>query len=62
VSGRATWLLVHADQAAAASKGGVPLVVTLVDPNLIGSGAESGPLVERIQDPFVRPLEGAHEQ
>ena len=37
------------------AKEGVPLVVApgvtlVVDPNLIGSGAESGPLVERIQD------------
>ena len=37
------------------AKEGVPLVVApgvtlVVDPNLIGSGAESGPLVERIKD------------
>ena len=37
------------------AKEGVPLVVApgvtlVVDPNLIGSGAESGPLVERIND------------
>jgi MerR family transcriptional regulator, copper efflux regulator len=37
------------------TKEGAPLVVApgvtlVVDPNLIGSGAESGPLVERIRD------------
>ena len=37
------------------AKEGAPFVVApgvtlVVDPNLIGSGAESGPLVERIQD------------
>src|SRR5215472_19071382 len=37
------------------AKEGAPFVVApgvtlIVDPNLIGSGAESGPLVERIQD------------
>ena len=37
------------------AKEGVPLVVApgvtlVIDPNLIGSGAESGPLVERIKD------------